>query len=425
MTPHLDDLPALLQGDTVPLLDALTVHRPPLLEDRTEGVETTVTAVDGLVHHLLDARLHQDTVAHTHRDRTVVERREAHHDTLTERRLAREAGARLRADAARARTLRVPVELVRIRGARRKAPPTASSKAEPSSPVKDEPVQVKEEPVDGPMDLDRSALPPLPVKRERSASPVKLERDGSGPNREGSASVDAGPSPDRAPKLPQVHERRAPPTGPRGGRPWEGERSPSRSVKAESPALSSIHRFKQEPSPYHRQNDGSMSPAVTSPHPNHPQIPTHSTRTGKPIPSGPRAGNRAPPAAPPQLSAPIKTEPEKPKVKDIEIPNRRRDWSYLPGHKERELLSQKLLMQQKGLQDVALAVIGSGWDLDVHGVELEGLKEKREFAERMFERASQGLTQDEAVDQNPAAHLKPSRAGSAAPSKAASAATTN
>lgn len=80
-------------------------------------------------------------------------------------------------------------------------------------------------------------------------------------------------------------------------------------------------------------------------------------------------------------------------------------------------------MQQKMLQDVALQVIQSGWDLDVHAVELEGLREKREFAERMFERASQGLTQDEAVDQNPAAHLKPSRAGSAGPSKTASGST--
>ncbi|KAG8897277.1 hypothetical protein FRC00_004598, partial [Tulasnella sp. 408] len=125
-------------------------------------------------------------------------------------------------------------------------------------------------------------------------------------------------------------------------------------------------------------------------------------------------------AAQPPSAAPVKTEPDKPKVQDIEIPNRRRDWSYLPGHREREFLSQKLLMQQKMLQDVALQVIQSGWDLDVHAVELEGLKEKREFAERMFERASQGLTQDEAVDQNPPAHLKPSRAGSAGPSKTAS-----
>ncbi|KIO26130.1 hypothetical protein M407DRAFT_243839 [Tulasnella calospora MUT 4182] len=166
-----------------------------------------------------------------------------------------------------------------------------------------------------------------------------------------------------------------------------------------------------------------MSPAIASPHPHHPQIPTGpANRTGKPIPSGPRAGNRAAAAQPPS-AAPVKTESEKLKAREIEIPNRRRDWSYLPGHKERELLSQKLLMQQKVLQDVALDVIRTGWDLDVHAVELEGLKEKREFAERMFERASQGLTQDEAVDQNPAAHLKPSRAGSAAPPKATPAAT--
>lgn len=213
------------------------------------------------------------------------------------------------------------------------APQPASSKAEGSSPVKEEPVQVKEEPFDGPMDLDRAALPSASVKRERSASPVKAQPPSPERNHEASSSGGAGPSSDRPVTMQQPHERRLPPTGPRGARTREGERSPSRSVKAESPALPSVYKLKQEPSPYHRQNDGSMSPAVTSPHPNHHHIPTGpSNRTGKPIPSGPRAANRA--AAPPLHAAPVKAEPEKPKVKDIEIPNRRRDWSYLPGQKE-------------------------------------------------------------------------------------------
>ncbi|KAG9049635.1 hypothetical protein FS837_009725 [Tulasnella sp. UAMH 9824] len=411
--PHEDIVPLLLDGP-------LTVRHHLPQEDLTVG-GMTVTATVDLVRHLPVVHLRQDTAVRLHLGRIVVVTREALHrpDTPVDH-LARGVGV-LHADVAHDRTLQAQAGLVRIRGARRKweVPPRTGS-----SPVKEEPVHVKEEPVDGPMDLDRSALPPASVKHERSASPAKLQPEGAEANREASASGDAGPSPDRPLRFPHAHERRAPPTGPRGARPWDGERSPSRSVKAESPALTSIHRFKQEPSPYHRQNEGSMSPAITSPHPNHPQIPTGpSTRTGKPIPSGPRAANRAA-AAPPPSAAPVKTEPDKPKVQDIEIPNRRRDWSYLPGHRERELLSQKLLMQQKMLQDVALQVIQSGWDLDVHAVELEGLKEKREFAERMFERASQGLTQDEAVDQNPAAHLKPSRAGSAGPSKAASTSTT-
>ncbi|KAG9010852.1 hypothetical protein FRB90_007583 [Tulasnella sp. 427] len=289
-------------------------------------------------------------------------------------------------------------------------PPRSPSKEGECLTAKDEVVHVKEEPVDGPMDVDSKALPSAPFKRERSTSPAKSrllspERPPDHPSSSG-----AHRSPPKHPHPP--YERRAPPTGPRGhgGR----ERSPSRSVKAESPALS-VYKLKQEASPYYRQNEGSMSPAVASPHPNPHQIPTGpSTRTGKPIPSGPRA-TRA--AAPPQPAAPVKTEPEKPKVKDIEIPNRRRDWSYLPGHKEREVLSQKLLSQQRALQDLALEVIKSGWDLDLHAIELEGLKDKREVAEKMLDRASQGLAQDETVDQNPAAQTKPSRSGSAAPGK--------
>ncbi|KAG8956525.1 hypothetical protein FRC04_000003 [Tulasnella sp. 424] len=432
----------------IPHLDALTVHH-------REEVEMIVIATVDLVHHLRDVHLRQDIVARLPRDPIAVVRREALHDTLADLHLVREQGVHLHGDVARRRMLQVRIVFVPIQGVRagvtgREAsgapPPTSSSKAEASSPAKEEPIQVKEEPFDGPMDLDRAALPSTFVKRERSASPVKAQTSSPERNHEASSSSGAGPSSERPPTLQQGHERRLPPTGPRGARTREGERSPSRSVKAESPALPSVHKLKQEPSPYHRQNEGSMSPAVTSPHPNHHHIPTGpSNRTGKPIPSGPRAANRT--AAPPFHAALVKTEPEKPKVKDIEIPNRRRDWSYLPGQKEvptlhhsvstagrltvlgrsfkRELLSQKLLAQQKALQDLALEVIRSGWDLDVHAVELEGLKEKREVAEKMFERASQGLTQDEAVDQNPAAQLKPPRSGSAAPSKAPSAGPTN
>lgn len=86
-----------------------------------EEVEMIVIATADLVHHLRDVHLRQDIVDHPHRDRIVVERREAlHHlqDTLADLHLVRERGVHLHGDVVRRRMLLVRVVFVPIQGVR-------------------------------------------------------------------------------------------------------------------------------------------------------------------------------------------------------------------------------------------------------------------------------------------------------------------
>lgn len=77
-----------------------------------------VITIADLVHHLRDVHLRQDIVARLPRDRIVVVRREALHDTLVDLRLVRERGVHLHGDVARRRMLQVRIVFVPIQGVR-------------------------------------------------------------------------------------------------------------------------------------------------------------------------------------------------------------------------------------------------------------------------------------------------------------------
>ncbi|KAG8890541.1 hypothetical protein FRB98_007888 [Tulasnella sp. 332] len=268
-------------------------------------------------------------------------------------------------------------------------------------------VDVKPEPVDDAMDLDKPPSPLRQPKQEATPSPPrqtsnanwgkrshdikpKIETDGRPVDLIDTLSANSSTAIHPVPTPTEPRRRTTSHANPNmlgPGKAAAHDRNSPRIPSGSSPSHHSKH-YVHSPS----LDQGASQPSSGAPTPSqqHSPVvpPAHAPPKGpnvkREIPSGPRARGPQKAVAPPLVPSP------KPKL--IDIPPVVNVW-VPPGALERDALEKRLREQQRAYQaTLAVEVIKSGLDLDIALVELEASGQKWRMAESQLQRASKGFS---------------------------------